>query len=165
MKSKPTLTTGNNNWGTPQRLFDNLNETFNFTIDVCADKNNYKMIPYFTVEDNAIIKNWNGSVWCNPPYSADQQGKFIDKALYEIEHNHECRSIVMLIPARTDTKNFEKLYNSSHTQLVFIKGRISFEQERKEIGGATFGSMLVIFKKENICNFKTRLIDRKELMK
>lgn len=56
------------NWSTPQWLFDQLNEEFHFTLDVCADPQNAKCVQYFTREQDGLSKEWDGTVWCNPPY-------------------------------------------------------------------------------------------------
>lgn len=37
---KALLSTGKDDWGTPQKLYDVLNKEFGFTLDACADKNN-----------------------------------------------------------------------------------------------------------------------------
>ena len=63
------LSTGNNNWSTPQWFFNRLNSIFGFTLDPCADDTNHKCEQYYTVEDNGLTKNWGGqTVFCNPPY-------------------------------------------------------------------------------------------------
>ncbi len=45
------FSTGKDDWGTPQDLFDALNEEFNFTLDPCADNNNHKCAKYYTIEN------------------------------------------------------------------------------------------------------------------
>ena len=42
------FSTGKDDWGTPQDLFDALNKEFNFTLDPCADDNNHKCDKYYT---------------------------------------------------------------------------------------------------------------------
>lgn len=39
---KVLLSTGKDDWGTPQRLYDALNKEFGFTMDACADESNFK---------------------------------------------------------------------------------------------------------------------------
>lgn len=58
-------------WGTPQKLFDELNEEFGFTVDVCANEHNFKVENYFDKEKNGLTQVWDGVVWCNPPYGRD----------------------------------------------------------------------------------------------
>ena len=47
-------------WETPQKLFDSLNEEFNFTIDVAANETNHKLPRYFTKEIDALTQDWGG---------------------------------------------------------------------------------------------------------
>ena len=54
------LSTGNNNWGTPQKFFDRLNQVFNFTLDPCADENNHKCDKFYTVREDRLSQNWGG---------------------------------------------------------------------------------------------------------
>jgi hypothetical protein len=58
-------------WYTPRWLFDALG--IKFEIDVCAPLNTtYSSVPAlrgFTIEDDGLAQPWDGTVWCNPPYS------------------------------------------------------------------------------------------------
>ena len=61
--------TGNNSWGTPDWLFAYLNKRFNFSLDPCADRTNYKCKRYYTEADNGLFQDWfNERVYLNPPY-------------------------------------------------------------------------------------------------
>lgn len=55
-------------WETPQDFFDDLDELFHFTVDACATPENAKCERYFTKEMDGLKQEWNGVVWCNPPY-------------------------------------------------------------------------------------------------
>ena len=50
-------------WETPKDFFDKVNNVFNFTLDACAEDTTAKVDNYFTVEDDALTKDWNGVVW------------------------------------------------------------------------------------------------------
>ena len=64
------FSTGKDDWGTPQDLFDALNKEFNFTLDPCADDKNHKCDKYYTIEQDGLAQSWAGeTVFCNPPYS------------------------------------------------------------------------------------------------
>ena len=58
-------------WYTPKWLFDALG--LQFSIDVCApDDLTHVTTPadkYYTPTDNGLIRPWQGTIWCNPPYS------------------------------------------------------------------------------------------------
>lgn len=124
------------NWATPQDFFDKLNAEFHFTLDPCADASNAKCPKFYTKEDDGLIKSWdNEIVFCNPPYGREIS-KWVKKA-------SEARGgqVVMLIPARTDTKYFhEYIYNKA--EIRFIKGRLKFGGHQNS---APFPSMIVIF--------------------
>jgi len=124
-------------WATPQAFFDKLNLEFNFTLDPCATKENAKCKKFYTKEDNGLVQSWdNENVFCNPPYGRVLKD-WVKKA-------SEVRGgvVVMLIPARTDTKYFhEYIYGKS--EIRFIKGRLKFGDSKNS---APFPSMIVIFK-------------------
>lgn len=124
-------------WETPQDLFDKLNEEFHFDLDVCALPENAKCEKYYTPEDDGLSQPWNGVCWCNPPYGRTI-GKWIQKA-YETFAGGG--TVVMLLPARTDTKWFhEYIYNKA--EIRFIKGRLKFGNSKN---AAPFPSMIVVF--------------------
>ncbi len=120
-------------WSTPQEVFDSLDAEFNFTVDVCATKENAKCDRYFTFKDNGLDQDWSkDTCWMNPPYGREI-GKWIEKAS---KHN-----VVALLPARTDTKWFHDcIYNKA--EIRFIKGRLKFGNQKNN---APFPSMIVIF--------------------
>ncbi len=66
-------------WETPQDFFDGLNAEFKFDVDVCATDSNAKCTKYYTKEQDALSKDWNGVCWCNPPYGREV-GKWVEKA-------------------------------------------------------------------------------------
>lgn len=127
-------------WSTPQDFFNKLNDEFNFNLDPCADDTNHKCDTYFTKEDDGLQQSWGGYiVFCNPPYGREI-GKWVKKAYEESTENDAV--VVMLIPARTDTKYFhEYIYNKA--EIRFIKGRLKFGGHNNS---APFPSMVIIFK-------------------
>ncbi len=139
MNIQATLSSKDMTWGTPQDFFDKLNEEFNFTLDPCATPETAKCKRFFTPEIDGLKQSWdNEVVFCNPPYGREI-GKWVKKS-------SEARGgvVVMLIPARTDTKYFhEYIYKKS--EIRFIKGRLKFVGKQKGSGSAPFPSMLVIF--------------------
>ena len=129
-------------WSTPQDLFDKYNEKYHFETDVCALPENAKCEKFFTPEMDGLRQEWSGVCWCNPPYGR-QIGKWVEKCYNEhIKHNI---TVVMLIPARTDTTYFHE-YIYTHAEIRFIKGRIKFIQNGKEGDAAPFPSMIVIYR-------------------
>ena len=127
-------------WATPQWLFDELNAEFHFDLDPCATDENHKCAEYFTKETDGLQKNWGGrSVYCNPPYGR-QIGKWVEKSYREAQKQNT--SVVLLLPARTDTKWFhDYIYNKAEVR--FIKGRVRFGDGK---GNAPFPSMVVVMR-------------------
>ena len=130
-------------WYTPIEFYNTLNKEFNFNLDPCATDINHKCEKYFTKEDNGLLQSWGGyNVFYNPPYGR-AIAAWVEKAYKEAKKDNTL--IVMLLPARTDTKWFHSfIYNKA--EICFIKGRLKF-------GGcnnsAPFPSMLVIYKGAN----------------
>ena len=130
-------------WSTPQNLFDSLNKEFQFTLDPCATIDNFKCTKYYTKEDDGLSKSWmNDVVFCNPPYGREIK-KWVEKGYYtkQLSSNPAC-IVVMLLPARTDTKWFHE-YILNKAEIRFLKGRLKFGNQKNS---APFPSMIVIFK-------------------
>ena len=53
-------------WATPQSLFDELDKTFHFTVDVCASPENAKCSKYFTKETDGLKQDWGGRYLVQP---------------------------------------------------------------------------------------------------
>ena len=127
-------------WATPQEFFNELSAEFAFDLDPCADEKNHKCETFFTKEENGLLKDWGGHrVFCNPPYGREI-GDWVQKS-YEEGHK-ENTLVVMLIPARTDTKYFHD-YILHRAEVRFVRGRLKFGQAA---AGAPFPSMVVIFR-------------------
>ena len=126
-------------WSTPSDFFDKLNDEFHFTLDPCSTHENAKCYKHFTEEENGLLQDWgNEVVFCNPPYG--RQIKDWVKKSYE-ESQKGNTTVVMLIPARTDTIYFhEYIYHKA--EIRFIKGRLKFGNAKNS---APFPSMVVIF--------------------
>ena len=126
-------------WSTPQDFFDKLNAEFHFTLDACALPENAKCAKLYTPEDDGLHQPWDGVVWCNPPYGR-QIGKWVFTGL--IASMLRGSTVVMLLPARTDTKWFhEWIYGKA--EIRFVKGRLKFGGSKN---AAPFPSMVVIFR-------------------
>ena len=124
-------------WETPQELFDKYDAIYRFETDVCALPENAKCKRFFTPEMDGLKQEWTGVCWCNPPYGR-QIGKWVEKAV------KSSATVVMLLPARTDTKWFHD-WCLPYGKIEFLRGRLKF-------GGcdnsAPFPSMIVVFEVE-----------------
>ena len=130
-------------WETPPSLFNILDMEFNFTLDPCCTKQTAKCKKFFTKEEDGLIQDWSKDVvFVNPPYGREI-GKWVEKSYNEAKKGAK---VVMLIPSRTDTKWFHDfIYNKA--EIRFLKGRIRFLQNKKELNAAPFPTMLIIFNK------------------
>ena len=142
MNNNLMFSSNSNEWTTPKDLFEKLNKEFNFNVDLCASETNHLLPEYYTENNTCFNADLKGKrVFVNPPYSHPLQAKIIKFCA-------SCNAdiVVMLIPARTDTKAFhEYIYNKPNVEIRFIKGRLKFGNSKNP---APFPSMIVIFRKE-----------------
>ena len=126
-------------WATPQDFFDELDQRFHFETDVCALPENAKCKNFYTPAQNGLLQEWRGVCWCNPPY-----GRELAQWVKKAATSHA--TVVMLLPARTDTRWFhDYIYRKPHVDIDFIKGRLKFGGSKNS---APFPSMVVIFRNE-----------------
>ena len=133
-------------WTTPQKLFDELNEEFHFTLDVAASPENAKCKEYFTEEDNGLQLDWDNHIcFMNPPYS--QISEWIKKASIE---NAKGTTVICLIPSRTDTRYWHQYIWNKAThrpydgvEVRFLQGRLKFSNSKNS---APFPSCIVVFR-------------------
>lgn len=78
-------------------------------------------------------------VFCNPPYGSEIS-KWVEKCFYEGHKDNTV--VVMLIPARTDTRYFHD-FIIHRSEIRFVKGRLKFGDGKNT---APFPSMVVIFR-------------------
>ena len=123
-------------WGTPDEIFDPLNNEFGFTLDPCATPENAKCEKFYTLDDDGLSHSWAGEVvFMNPPYGREIK-KWIKKAYEESRHS----VVVCLIPSRTDTAWWHD-YCMKADEIRFLRGRVRF------VGGsssAPFPSAIVV---------------------
>lgn len=131
-----------NEWATPQSFFDKLNDIYGpFTLDAAASDDNYKVANYYTQADDSLSQNWEGNrVFLNPPYGRALKD-WVRKG-YE-EGQKDNTTVVMLIPARTDTKYWHEWVMKAD-EIRFVRGRIKFGDGSNS---APFPSAVVVFRK------------------
>ena len=139
MNTSVMFSSKTDDWAPPQDFYDRLNQEFSFTLDPCADSENHKCPKYYTRQQNGLAQDWGGErVFCNPPYGKEI-GSWVRKS-YE-ESTKPNTLVVMLIPARTDTKYFHD-YIYGKAEIRFIRGRLKFGNQKN---AAPFPSMIVIY--------------------
>lgn len=139
MNKEVLFSSKSDEYSTPQHIYDALNNEFNFTLDPCATNENHKVSKFYTKYQDGLKISWGGEiVFVNPPYS--KIGEWVKKSYFESLKKNTI--VVLLIPARTDTKYFhDYIYNRS--EIRFIKGRLKFNDSKN---AAPFPSMIVIFR-------------------
>jgi phage N-6-adenine-methyltransferase len=142
-------------WFTPLDLYHKLDEEFHFYIDPCTTSANpLGCRIFYTKEDDGLTKDWpRGNVFCNPPYGRVGKGpKWVEKC---VEHaiKRGKGTVVLLIPARTDTRwwfdhiwDGEKHKPRNGVEIRFIKGRLKFGNPEHRVNTAPFPSAVVVFR-------------------
>lgn len=114
-------------WKTPKAIYH-----FFFDYLHCVDP-----CPYLSKDDN-LKKDFKGvDLFINPPYS--NIDAWVDFAIHNFGYGNR---IFLLLPVRSDTKWFEKLF-SFGCYICFIIGRLHFNDEKNS---APFPSMIVKLK-------------------
>lgn len=138
MKCEVFLSKKTDDWKTPSYIYEQVKEKGYF--DPCP----------FQSEIDGLIIEWKSKNFVNPPYS--QLKKWIEKS---IEEHKKGKEVVLLIPARTDTKAFKMLFDYG-SEIYFITGRLHFN----DANTAPFPSMLCRLTRTHT---ETHLIDRKDI--
>jgi phage N-6-adenine-methyltransferase len=132
-------------WTTPKELLEPLYSVFGtFDLDPCSPCGNSRTAPvrakvYYTEADDGLSLPWFGHVFCNPPYGR-ALCHWVAKA-YEESRCGNTQTIVMLIPARTDTKFWHQSIVGK-AAILFLKGRLKFGNAEQV---APFPSCLVVW--------------------
>lgn len=114
-----TNTDNNDEWLTPPGIISALGE---FDLDPCSPINRPwdTAKSHYNVNDDGLLQEWVGRVWCNPPYGRETF-KWLDKLA---THGNG----TALIFARIETIGFhEQIWNKAHS-IFFFKGRLKFHK-------------------------------------
>ena len=124
------------NWRTPKVIYKRY-----------IDKGYFDPCPYESDFDGLSIE-WGKTNFVNPPYSKIKD--FVDKAIKE---HKKGKDVVLLIPARTDTKYFKKLVDYG-VDITFVTGRLHFNDSNS----APFPSCYIRLNgKETKCYWRNRI--------
>jgi len=133
------------NWQTPTEILEALYGAFGiFDVDPCSPTANRASAPvkarvHYTAADDGLSIPWHGTVFINPPYGRGLAA-WVAKAKAEVRGGN-ARTVVALIPARTDTHYWHE-HVAGDATVFFVRGRLTF-------GGADaaapFPSALVIW--------------------
>lgn len=128
-------------WKTPAKIFDELNNEFNFDFDPCPYKHDITQWDGLQVE-------WGDRNFVNPPYSRKLKEAFVEKAVIE---KMKGKISVLLLPVSTSTALFHDVIKPNASEIRFVRGRIRFEGVNTKGEYVTdktpmHDSMIVIFK-------------------
>lgn len=128
-------------WSTPKWLFEQLNEEFNFSTDVCASKKNTKCKKFYDKESDGLKQDWKGSCFCNPPYGSRVIDEWMKKSY---ESSLQGATVVCLVPSATSTKWWHNY--AMRGEIRFIKGKVRFVRDGEIKGPAAFHSAIIVFR-------------------
>lgn len=147
--SKALYSSRSEEWSTPQKFFDALNEEFHFVWDMAATRENAKCHFYVDKETDALFLDWYShttcepgkpcALFCNPPYGK-QIGRWFERARRAAEKG--C-TVVMLAHARTDTIWWHTHVQGIASEVRFVKGRLKFGDGKQS---APFPSAVIIYR-------------------
>lgn len=110
---------------TPPYVLEPVREALGGTIwlDPCTTPENPcdAMAFYYPPVDGAVESWEHPSIFCNPPYGKARE-RWVDRCIQCGDHGAK---VILLIPAHTDTRTFQRAANSAQF-VVFIKGRVKF---------------------------------------
>ena len=138
----------NDTFNTPSYIYEQLDHIFNFQLDAACDTTNIKC-PMGVCADqgfDGLEYEWGEKrVFCNPPFS--QKKKWIEKAVYEVEHGG-CPVVVMILPLNCmSTSFFYDLVIKRGYKYHIPKGRIQFlsNETKKPKKGNNSGTVIIYF--------------------
>ncbi len=137
-------------WGTPQHIYDRLNERFAFDLDACAMNADVAKHENFISEaQNALKVEWQAkTVFMNPPYGRAIKA-FMQKAKEQVL-KHDL-TVVCLIPNSTGTLWFKENVKPVLDEMIIVHQRVQFvDLDSSSIGkttGANFDSIVCVLKK------------------
>lgn len=103
------------NWKTPEKLYRAI-----------MNKGYFDPCPYNSPINGLLYNLYNTKIYVNPPFS--QMKVWIDWILEQQLNNCD---IILLIPARTDTKYFHEIL-LRNPDIYFIKGRLHYNESEKK---------------------------------
>lgn len=127
----------------PPALFRELDKVWHFDLDPASTDENALCEQHFTAEDDGLSQDWGGHrVFCNPPYGR-QVGQWVEKAAKESRKPNTI--VVLLIPSRTDTAYWAEWVEPYAAEISFLRGRVKYLMDGKEMNSSPFPSCLIRF--------------------
>ena len=149
--------TGTDVWLTPPYIIEALGE---FDLDPSSPIQRHwnTAKKHYTIIDDGLSQEWEGRVWCNPPYGRETK-KWLKKCA-----NHG--DAMALIFARTETIMFFDEVWDKASAIFFLKGRLRFYTDQGIQANASAGapSVLIAYGDNNAeilknCKLEGKYID------
>lgn len=140
MINRGMMSSDHPDWATPPELFELYRDRFDLNFDVCATEDNAKCERFWSPEDDALLRPWDGRCWMNPPYGRGII-QWVHRAAEQIKSNPTCEIVVALLPSRTCTEWFHD-WVLPCADIEFIRGRITFVGAP---GPAPFPSLIAVY--------------------
>lgn len=132
-----TYETSTDDWYTPAWIFDAMQ--IRFDLDVAAPKDGVPWIPadkHYSIEDDGLWQGWEGTVWCNPPFS---DPKLWVKQM--VGYGDGC----ILVKDDLSTSSGFLLWSNADAMWV-PKGRLSFvDGQQSRVGTPPFSTVMFGF--------------------
>lgn len=125
--NRALLSSASDEWSTPEETYHALDAEFQFADDPCP----------LGGSENGLFREWQSPCFVNPPYS--KISDWMEKTVLE---HRAGKTIVMLVPSRTDTRwwhNFAMLAD----EIRFIRGRLRFGGHDN---AAPFPSVILVYR-------------------
>jgi phage N-6-adenine-methyltransferase len=123
----------NDEWETPQPLYEEYATEFGIDVDLAAAEENRKHPNFLSKADNSLLVDWTQfrAGWLNPPFSESAGGlkRWATKAADEADRG---ATVVMLIPSKTETEYFQDIVLPRAEDVRFLRGRLAFTNHTKE---------------------------------
>lgn len=128
-------TTGKEDWLTPPEILRALGP---FDLDPCSPIGRPwdTAARHFTMEDNGLLKPWEGRVWLNPPY-----GNQTEKWMRRLADHGKGTALIF---CRTETETFFPWVWDYATAFLWLKGRLSFYTREGKRGGPSGAPSVLI---------------------
>jgi len=139
---KPRKGTPRDEYGTPDWLYQALNEEFQFWLDAAASEANAKCACFFDKAKDALQQQWTVPTFCNPPYSQAAGGllTWVIKG-YQESQAHKV-PVVMVVPGDTST-GYREFALSRASEIRDLTHRVRFDGAT---GAPPFPTAIYVFR-------------------